>query len=275
MKKKFIKILIYSILIFYALITLYPFIWTVASSFKPYAEIVSGTFKILPEDFTLESYEYLFSKNENFIQWIKNSLFICIVGTTLNIFLNTMAGYSLARIHFRGRNFIFYMILATIMVPAQVLMIPNYLVIKNLGLLNTYAAVILPSAVNATYIFMMRQFFINFPKEVEEAGQIDGLGRMGLFFRIAMPLARTAIATQAIFIFLGLWNEFLKPKMYLTDPSMYTLTIGIQSLTSGSDNATQWDLVLAASVISLVPILIMYIIFNKYFLVGIRMDGEK
>ena len=188
---------------------------------------------------------------------------------------NTMAGYALARLRFRGRGFILNVILVSIMVPGQVLLIPNYLIVQWFGLMNSYSAVLLPAAVNATYIYMMRQFFINFPKEVEEAASIDGLGRLGVFFRIAMPLAKPAISTQAVFVFMGFWNTFLQPKLYLQDPQLYTLTVGIQTMMSRYGGITQWEEVLAASIISMIPILIIYIILNKKFIQGVRMDGEK
>jgi multiple sugar transport system permease protein len=274
-KKKYWILLLYFLLILYAAFTLFPFLWMISASFKPYKEIVSGGLHIIPKDFSFTSYTNLVLRDANFVRWIGNSFFICIVGTIANVVLNSMAGYSLARLKFGGRDTIFYIILASIMVPGQVLLIPNYLILKNLGMLNSYSAVILPAAVNATYIFMMRQFYLNFPKEVEEAASIDGLGRIGIFFKIAMPLAKPAIATQAVFIYLGFWNEFLKPKLYLSDPSKYTLTVGIQSMMSRYSGITQWDEVMAASAISLIPILIIYIILNKYFMQGVRMDGEK
>jgi len=276
MKRKKIWVwLLYAILLTYAAFTLFPFLWATSASFKPYKEITGGGLNIIPKDFTLNAFKKLFLYDENFPRWVLNSIFVCITGTALNVVLNSMAGYSLARLSFRGKNIIFYIILASIMVPSQVLLIPNYLIIRNLGLLNSYRAVILPAAVNATYIFMMRQFYINFPKNIEEAAFIDGLGRLSTFFRISIPLAKSAIATQSVFIFLGFWNEFLKPKLYLSDPSKYTLTVGIQSMMSRYSGITQWDEVMAASVISLIPILFIYVVLNKYFMQGIRMDGEK
>lgn len=273
--KKLIKIGLYLILITYAVFTLFPFLWAVSGSFKTYQEITSGAMTLIPENPTLNAFNRLFRMDDYFLRWVFNSFWICTVGTMINVVLNSMAGYSLARLRFRGKNFIFYVILASIMVPAQVLLIPNYLIVKNLGLINSYAAIIFPTAVNATYIFMMRQFYINFPKEIEEAAAIDGLGRMGTFFRIAMPLAKAPIATQAVFIFLGYWNAFLQPKLYLQSPSKYTLTVGIQSMMSRYSGITQWDEVMAASVISLIPILFLYIVLNKYFMQSVRMDGEK
>jgi multiple sugar transport system permease protein len=274
-KRKFFKYLLYAILILYAAFTLFPFLWAVSASFKSYKEITGGGLNILPKEATVAAYTKLFLMDENFLRWVLNSFFVCFTGTFLNVIFNSMAGYSLARLSFRGKDMVFSAILASIMVPGQVLLIPNYLIIKWFGMLNSYRAVILPMAVNATYIFMMRQFFINFPKSLEEAAYIDGLNRVGTFFRIAMPLAKPAIATQSVFIFLGFWNEFLKPKLYLAVPSKYTLTVGIQSMMSRYAGITQWDEVMAASVISLIPILILYIVLNKYFMKSVRMDGEK
>ena len=274
-KNKLLKPLLYGILLTYAAFTLFPFLWAVSGSFKTYQEITSGSMSILPKEPTLNAFTKLFTMDEYFIRWVFNSFQICTVGTVINVILNSMAGYSLSRLHFRGRNLVFYIILATIMVPGQVLLIPNYLIVKNLGMINSYAAILFPTAVNATYIFMMRQFYMNFPKDVEEAAAIDGLGPLGTFFRIAMPLAKAPIATQSVFIFLGYWNAFLQPKLYLQTPSKYTLTVGIQSMMSRYSGITQWDEVMAASVISLVPILIIYIVLNKYFMQSVRMDGEK
>lgn len=273
--KKIWRYLLYIILIMYALFTLFPFLWAVSGSFKTYKEITGGGMNIIPKVFTTAAYTKLFFMDDNFLRWVFNSFFIGVTGTFLNVIFNSMAGYSLARINFKGRDTVFYGLLACIMVPGQVLLIPNYLIIKNLGLLNTYSAVILPAVINITYIFMMRQFFINFPKSLEEAATIDGLGRIGVFFRVVLPLARPALATQSVFIFLGFWNEFLKPKLYLSDPSKYTMTVGIQTMMSQYGGITQWDEVLAASVLSLIPILLMYIALNKYFMEGIRMDGDK
>ena len=273
--KKYIKPSLYLILIVYAAFTLFPFLWAVSGAFKSYKEITSGSMSIIPNDPTFNAFIKLFQMDDLFLRWVFNSFWLCTLGTIINVLLNSMAGYSLARLRFKGSQAVFYMILATIMVPGQVLLIPNYLIVKNLGLINSFGAILFPSAVNATYIFMMRQFFINFPKELEEAAAIDGLSRIGTFFRIAMPLAKVSISTQAVFIFLGFWNNFLQPKLYLQDPAKYTLTVGIQSMMSRYSGITQWDEVLAASVISLVPILIIYIVLNKYFMQSVRMDGEK
>lgn len=273
-KTKTLKFFLYTVLILYALATFYPFLWAVAASFKPLREIVSGDLSLTPKDFTLENYEYVLGRSSLFTQWFMNSVIISVIGTAINIFLNTMAGYALARLRFPGRQRIYYGFLALMMVPAQVLLIPNYLILMNLGMLDSFTALILPAAVNIGNIFMMRQFFLSFPKEIEEAASIDGLGRFQIFFRIVMPLARPSIATQAVFVFMGFWNEFMKPMLYLTTPSKYTLTLGLQTFQS-QNGGVRWDQTMTASVITIIPIVILYIIFNRYFLQGIRMDGEK
>lgn len=273
-KTKILKGILYGILIVYALLTFYPFIWAIAASFKPYAEIVSGDMSIIPKNFTLGNFEYVLGRSSLFTRWFVNSVIISVIGTAINILLNTMAGYALARLNFPGRERIYYGFLALMMVPAQVLLIPNYLILMNLGMLDSFSALILPAAVNIGNIFMMRQFFLSFPKDVEEAAAIDGLGRFQTFFRIVMPLAKPSIATQAVFIFMGFWNEFMKPMLYMTTPSKYTLTLGLQSFQS-RDGGVRWDQTMAASVITIIPIILIYLVFNRYFLQGIRMDGEK
>lgn len=274
MKKfKWSRAILYAILIIYALVTLYPFLWAVMASFKPYKEIVAGGLNILPQEGTLDNFKYIFTKDPLFVKWIFNSFIIAGIGTIVNIIINTMSGYALARLRFPGRNYIFLLILAVMMVPAQILLIPNYLIMKSLGLLDSYSALILPGAINFAYIFMMRQFFINFPKEVEEAAQVDGLNRTQTLFKIVFPMARPAIATQGVFVFLGFWNEFLKPLLYISSPEKYTLTLGLQ--TFQSQNLTQWNYIMAASVVSIIPIILLYIMLNKYFMQGMRIGGDK
>ncbi|WP_314693667.1 carbohydrate ABC transporter permease [uncultured Abiotrophia sp.] len=273
-QKNFFKYLLYGILIVYAVLTLYPFIWAFTASFKPLKEIVSGDLSFIPKEFTTDAYAYIFGRSSLFSQWFINSVIISVIGTTVNIFLNTMAGYALARLSFPGRQRIFYGLLAMMMVPSQVLLIPNYLILVNLGLLDSFGALIIPAAINIGNIFMMRQFFVSFPKDIEEAASIDGLGRFQTFFKIVMPLATPSIATQAVFTFMGFWNEFMKPMLYISTPSRYTLTLGLQTF-QAKDGGVRWDHTMAASIITIIPIIAIYLIFNKYFLKGIRMDGEK
>lgn len=272
-KKRIGRAILYIILGIYAVITLYPFLWAFFASFKEYAEIVGGGLHIIPRSPTIDNFVHILTRDANFPRWVFNSLYIGFVTTILNIIFNSMAGYALARLSFPGRKPLFMLVLAVIMVPGQILLIPNFLIMRDLNILNTHWSLILPAAINFTYIFMMRQFFLNFPKDIEEAAAIDGLSRLQIFFRIVFPMARAAIATQGIFIFLAQWNEFLRPLLYLADPSLFTLTLGLQ--TFQDRYATQWNLIMAGSVISLIPILLLYIALNKYFMQGFRVGGDK
>ena len=183
-----------------------------------------------------------------------------------------MAGYALARIQFKGRNLIFQLFLFLIMVPSQVTMIPLYMVVSGLGLVDTHGALILTTMINITYIFMMRQFFVNFPKDVEEAAAIDGLSKFGTFFRIVLPNMKASIATQAVFVFMGIWNEFMKPLLFISSIDKYMLTQGLNSISKQYMTATKWDVVMSGAIISVIPILIIYIFLNKYFL---RNSGQS
>ncbi|WP_439876642.1 carbohydrate ABC transporter permease (plasmid) [Bacillus mycoides] len=272
-QKKWPRVIMYIVLITYGLVTLYPFLWAVLAAFKPYKEIVSGGLSLLPQEPTLDNFKYIFTRDPLFTKWIINSFIIATLGTIVNVILNTMSGYALARLRFPGRNYVFLLILTVMMVPGQILLIPNYLIMRSLGFLDTYAALILPGAINFAYIFMMRQFFVNFPKEIEEAAQVEGLSRFKTFWKVVFPMARASVATQAVFVFLAFWNEFLKPLLYITSPEKYTLTLGLQSFQS--QNATQWNYIMAASVISIIPIIIIYIVLNRYFMQGFRIGGDK
>lgn len=265
MKKenKTLKIIIYILLIGYSLLTLFPFAWSILTSFKTTAEIVGGN-SILPEQWSLDGYQTVFSSQ--FPTWIGNSLIVGIIVTVLNLVFNTMAGYALARIDFRGKKVLFGLLLLLIMIPSQVTMIPLYIVISNLGLIDTHGSLIFTTMINISYIFMMRQFFINFPKDVEEAATIDGLSRLGTFFKVVLPNAKGAVATQAVFVFMGIWNEFMKPLLFISSPDKYMLTQGLNAISKQYMNATKWDVIMSGAIISIIPILIIYILLNKYFI---------
>jgi len=274
-KKSYVRPLLYTILIIYALVTIYPFLWAVSASFKTFKEITGGGISLIPQNPTLQNYIDLFSGTANYTRWFLNSLYIAVTSTVLNIILNSMAGYALAQITFRGSKAILGLFVATMTIPAQVLLIPNYLIIKALGMMGSYSALIVPGAVNVSYIFLMRQYFLNFSKQFEEAAKIDGLSRYGCFFRIAIPLSIPVLATQATFIFLGFWNDFTKAMLYIKDVKKFTLPVGIQSTQSRSAGFTMWNEILTSSVVSMIPIIIIYILLNRYFMQGIRLDAEK
>ncbi len=267
------KAALYLILVLYALITIIPFVWALSASFKPLAEIVGGGNSFIPQQFTLANYQQLFSQEPLFGRWLLNSVVVAVSVTTFNLLFNSMAGYALARLHFPGNKFWFFMILAVLMIPGQVTLIPNFLILKNLGWLNSYQGLIVPSTINATFIFMMRQFFINFPKDLEEAAALDGLGHLETFFQIVLPLAKPAIAAQAIFVFMGAWNNFLSPLMILSDSTMFTLPLGLNIFKG--QYISYWNYIMAASMMFTLPALAIYAFFNRYFIQGVTFTGGK
>lgn len=268
-----LRILLYSVLTLYAIITLIPFLWALSASFKPLTEIVAGKPNFLPKNFTLDNYKQIFVEEPLFLRWFFNSVIIAISVTILNLLFNSMAGYALARLRFRGRHFWFFLILAILAVPIQVTLIPTFLILKTLGWLNSYQGMIIPNMVNATFIFMMRQFFVNFPKELEEAAALDGLNTLGIFRHIVLPLAKPALAAQAVFIFMSSWNNFLLPVVILFDPEMFTLPLGLNSFKG--QYISYWNYIMAASMVFTLPALLIYAFFNRYFIQSVSFTGTK
>ncbi len=268
-----LKKLLYAILGFYAIITFVPFAWALSASFKPLSEIVSGGTNLIPHQFTLENYKQIFIQEPLFGRWLLNSVVVAGSVTLFNLLFNSMAGYALARIQFPGNRVWFVLILAVLMIPGQITLIPSFLILKSLGWLNSYQALIIPNIANATFIFMMRQFFINFPKDLEEAAALDGLGYLETFFKIVLPLAKPALATQAIFIFMGAWNNFLTPLIILSDSEMFTLPLGLN--TFKGQYISYWNYIMAASMMFTLPALAIYAFFNRYFIQGVTFTGSK
>ena len=256
-----------------ALITVIPFLWAFSASFKPLSEIISGEFNFIPKHFTLDNYKQIFLQEPLFSRWLFNSVIIGVTVTILNLLFNSMAGYALARLHFRGKQCWFFLILTVLVVPAQITLIPTFLILKVIGWLNSYPGMIVPSMVNATFIFMMRQFFVNFPRELEEAGQLDGLNAWGIFRYIVLPLAKPALAAQAVFVFMGSWNNFLLPVVILFDPEMFTLPLGLN--TFKGQYISYWNYIMAASMVFTLPGLAIYAFFNRYLIHGVTFTGGK
>ena len=254
---------VHAFLVFYGVLTLVPFSWALLTSLKTTREIAEST-RLLPIALNLDAYRQILQSD--FKLWFFNSMFVAITVTLTGVIANTLAGYALARLRFRGRNAVFRSLLLIIMVPAQVTMIPAYLVVARMGLADTHFALILTSFVSIASVFLMRQFFINFPREVEEAAKLDGCSPLGTFVRIVLPMALPALATQAIFIFMGVWNEFMKPLLYISSVDNYMLTQGLNAAAKQYEKAAAWNVIMAGSIVSIVPILLIYVVLNKYFI---------
>lgn len=264
---------LYGLLIGYSLLTLAPFAWAVLTSLKTMHEIALAD-RLLPESFRLDAYRQILGGP--FTTWFFNSLTVAAIVTVLGVVGNTLAGYALARLRFVGRNGVFQLLMVVIMVPAQVTMIPAFLIVARLGLADTHLALVLTSVVSIASIFMMRQFFVSFPTEVEEAARLDGCGPLETFVRIVLPMAVPALATQAIFTFMAVWNEFMKPLLYISSVDKYMLTQGLNAAAKQYEKSAAWNLTMAGSVISIIPILLIYIVLNKYFItLNDRTGGSK
>lgn len=267
---KFSRVLFYIILIGYAVITIGPFVWSIITSLKITSEIDS--FGINFSHLTLDNYKMILTEFP-FGRWFFNSLVVAIVVTFGNLLFNSMAGYALARLRFPGRNLIFLVVLGLMMVPGQVVMIPTYILLSKLGLVNTYLGLTIPFLTSNFGIFLMRQFFLSLPRELEEAAKIDGMSIWGIFFKIVLPLSKPALATQFIFMFTGNWNSFIWPSLLASSEEMYTLPVGLNSFYG--QYYQFWNQVMAGAILLTLPMIIIFLIFQKQFVKGISTTGLK
>lgn len=253
-------------------VIVYPFLWMIFSSFKTEADIMSWPPKLFWRSFTTEAYESIWGRIP-FMKYYANT-FLFAGGTTIvSLIFDTMAGYAFARLQFRGKNVLFALVLATLMIPFQVIMIPLFFEMKALKLLNTYVGLILPRATNAFGIFMMRQFFVSLPKGLEEAARLDGCREFGIFTKIMLPLCKPAVISLSIFHFMYNWNDLLYPLILTTRTEMRTLPAGLATFMG--THVIEHNVLMAGGVLSILPIFIAYCFAQKYFVKGIAMTGMK
>ena len=272
MKLKLKPIFSHIILIIIAILSLFPFLWLISTSLKGIDEnIFSYPPTFFPKDFTIENYIGVWGKVD-FLKYFFNSSVVAIFTVILNLLFASMAAYPLARMEFKGKKLMFFAILATIMIPFQAIMLPIYLIILKLNLVDTispingYLGLILPFAVSAFGIFLMRQAFLAIPRELEESAIIDGCNSWEIFFKILLPMVKPTLTVLAIFTFIGSWGEFLWPSIVLTEEKMFTLPVGINNL-QGIFSAN-WRYIAAGSIISIMPIIIFFLSLQKYFISG-------
>ncbi len=272
LKKILAKISIHSVLIFVSLLSIFPFIWLISTSLKGVNEnIFAYPPTVIPTDFTWENYIGVWHK-VNFIGYFINSMVVAGFTVLLNLILSSLAAYPLARMEFKGKKIVFFSILATIMIPFQSIMLPVYLITIKLNLIDSvnnfmgYLGLILPFAVNAFGIFLMRQAFMKVPRELEEAAIIDGCNIFEMFVKVCLPLVKSSLAVLAIFTFIGSWGEFLWPSIVLTKDCMYTLPVGINNLQGLF--SSNWRFIAAGSILATIPIVIFFLAMQKYFISG-------
>jgi len=254
---------LYALLIALALVYIYPFLIQVATSFKTDPDAATNPLAIVPQTFTTEAYTQLFLRSD-FPTWFKNSVIVTIVITAGRVFFNSLAGYALARLRFRGRNVVFAGLVAVMSVPTVVLLIPKFLVINTLGMYDSYAGMILPLLVDAAGVFIMKNFFESIPTSVEEQARIDGAGTFRVFWSVVLPMARPALITIVILSFQGSWNELAHFIVSTQSPELTTLTKGVAQLANGQlSQGRQYPLKLAAAIIMTIPVAVMFFVFQK------------
>jgi multiple sugar transport system permease protein len=250
-----------------------PFIWMLLGAFKTNADFVRTTPTLLPETWTFDNFSRLFSK-QDFFRYLLNSAGIAIVVTAANLVFCSMAGYALAKLRFAGHRPLMGLTLATLMVPGSVTLVPLFVLMSKLGLVNSYAVVTVPFMAGAFGVFLMRQFMFSVPDDLIDAARIDGAGEWRIFWRIVLPLLKPALAALAVFQFLATWNNFLWPLVALTDQSKYTLPVAL-ALFSIGQNRTDFGLLLAGAVVVILPVLIVFLVLQRHFIEGIAMSGSK
>lgn len=248
-----------------------PFLWMILSAFKPESEILRIPPTIFPENPTFDNFIKLFTEM-NFFVYLRNTIII-VLFSTIGLIFNAMAGYGFAKYNFKGKEKLFYLVLATMMIPGQVTMIPVYLLLNEMGLTNTMGGIILPGLVAAFSIFLFRQFMETIPTSLIEAARIDGAGEFYIFFKFIIPVAKPIFAVQGILMFIGAWNSFLWPLIIANDESLYTLSVGL-SLLKGQ-YANNFALQMAGATFMVVPIMIVFSFFQKYIVEGFTMSGIK
>ena len=253
----------YAVLIVLAIVYIFPFLIQIATSFKTDADASVNPLSLIPANWTTAAYERLFL-NSDFPLWSVNSVIVTIAVTLGRVFFCSLAGYALARLHFRGRTVIFAGLIAVMSVPGVVLLIPRFLVINQIGIYDSYAGLILPLLVDAAGVFIMKNFFESIPESVEEQARIDGAGPFRVFWAVVLPMARPALITIIILSFQGSWNELSHFIVASQSPDLVTLTKGVASLSSGQlSQGTQYPIKLAAAAIMTIPVAIVFFIFQK------------
>src|SRR5215211_6653965 len=269
-------VLFYSALILLTAVFVTPLLWMLSTSFKTNVEATQLPPNWIPEDFTTQSYSKIFSTGESqtpVLRWFFNSMVAASAHTLLVLITASMAAYALARMNFPGRRVLFATIITTLFIPQFVFLMPNYLIIDSLGWLDTLFAVIVPGAAGAFGVFFLRQFFLSLPHELEEAALIDGASRLQIFLRIVLPLSKAPLATLAVLTFLVNWNDFLWPVYVLFSPENLTLPPGLSILQNAY--TTDYAVIMAGGVVASIPVLLVFILSQKYVIQGVSRSGLK
>ncbi|MDZ4671815.1 MAG: carbohydrate ABC transporter permease [Phototrophicales bacterium] len=268
------RLLTYIGMLVLVMLAVLPFVWMLSTSLKSQEYILSATPQLIPDPITFESYTKL-AERIDLTRVIFNSLFVAVVGTFGQLVVASMAAYAFSRIDWRGRDTVFLLYLSTMMVPAVVLVIPQFILIRSFDWMNSYAALIVPSLFSAFGTFLLRQTFKTIPKDFEEAAFVDGANHFVIFWRIDLPLVKPALATLAVFGFMGLWNSYLWPLFVARRDEMMTLPVVLATLQAGPRSLTEWNMIMAGAIITVLPILLIYVFAQRWFVQGFISSGIK
>ena len=262
----------YAILLFFTVIALVPFVWMISSSLKTSADVFSIPMKWIPETFHWENYLTIWERVP-LLTYFTNTALVAIIVTLMQILTSSFAAYAFAKMTFRGRDLLFMLYIGTIAVPWQVYMVPQFIMMRSIGLYDTIWALVVLQSFSAFGVFLMRQFYLGIPNELSEAARIDGLSEYGIWGRIVLPLAKPAIATLAIFTFVNTWNDYMGPMIYLTTDLNKTIQVGLRRFIQAF--SADYHLIMAASLCSLLPVTIVFLFLQRYFIEGIATTGLK
>lgn len=265
--------MLYGVLVASLLAVVGPFLWMLVSSLKPEPEIRRIPTTWIPETFTLANYRELFDRLD-FPQFFANSATVAILVTAGNLFFCSLLGYALAKLRFPGRRALFLLVLGTLMVPGMVTFVPQFVLVSNMGLVNTYAGLVLPFLAGPFGVFLMRQYLLSIPDDLIEAARVDGAGEFRIFWRVVLPLCRPALATLGILTFLSSWNNFLWPLVVATTEQRYTLPVAL-ALYSVGQNRIDFGLLFAGAVVVVLPAVLVFLVLQRHFLRGIATTGLK
>lgn len=264
------KVILFVIMVMASLIMLLPFLWMLSTSLKRPGDVFTYPPQWIPNPIDWSNYRRIFEVLP-FSRFYLNSFIVAISVTLLQLVTCSFAGYAFARLEFPGRDVLFLGYLATLMIPGQVVIIPNFILLKTLSWIDTYQALILPNAFSAFGTFLLRQFFLSLPTDLEDSAKIDGCSYLGIYRYVILPLSKPALTSLTIFTFMGQWNNFIWPLIVINSVEMNTLTVGLRTL-QGQYN-TAWTLLMAGSVLALLPILILFFIGQKHFIQGVTLSG--
>lgn len=271
--KKRKNVVVYVVIILLSVIMLFPFYWMIRSSFMTNREVMTVPIKWLPTRLSLENFIEAF-KRANFARYFLNSIIIVVINVIGSVLSSSFIGFGFSRLEFKGKNIWFALLLATMMIPGTVLMIPQFIGWLKVGAYNTFVPLTIPCFFgNAFYVFLTRQFYAGIPKEYDEAALVDGANYFTIYSKISMPMIKPALSTVAVFTFMGVWNDFMGPLLYLDNENLKTISLALQNFMGQHQN--DWNLLMALSTVITIPMIVIYFAAQKYFVEGITFEGVK